>query len=102
MELYEFDIRYEPRTAIKAHVLVDFLAEMVTLYVDGASSTKGSGADVILEKEGKIVIELLIKFNFSVSNNQAEYEALIAGLQRASNINTTQLTICYNSQIVTS
>ena len=29
VELFEFDIRYEFRTAIKAQALVDFLVEMV-------------------------------------------------------------------------
>ena len=91
VELSEFDIQYEPRTAIKAQALTDFLVEMVddentpeprwTLHVDGASNSKGSGARVILEKEGEIIIELSIKFDFPVSNNQAEYEALIAGLK---------------------
>ena len=91
VELSEFDIRYEPRAAIKAQVLVDFLIEMIdeeelgdsawTLYVDGALSTKGCGTRVILEREGDIMVEISIKFDFLVSNNQAEYEALIAGLQ---------------------
>ena len=36
---------------------------------------------VILEKEGDIMIEISIKFDFPVSNNQAEYEALIIRLQ---------------------
>ena len=74
VELFNSDIKCEPRITIKAQALADFLVEMVdnrehkesrcTLSVDGASSTKGSGADVILEKKGKIIIKLLIKFNF--------------------------------------
>ena len=70
--------------------MADFLVEMVddedfsdstwTLYVDGASSTKGCGAGVILEKEGDIMIKISLKFDFPVSSNQAEYEALIASL----------------------
>ena len=71
------------------------------LYVNGASSTNGCGAGVILEKEGDIMIEMSIKFNFSVSNNQAEYEALIAGLQLSSNVGATRLTIYSDSQIIT-
>ena len=47
-----------------------------------------------MEKEGEIVVELSIKFDFLVSNNQAEYEALIAKLQLANDIGATQLTIC--------
>ena len=83
VELFEFDTRYEPRAAIKAQALADFLVEMVdeaefvdptwALYVDGASSTKGYGARIILKKEGEIMVEMSIKFDFPVSNNQAEY-----------------------------
>ena len=79
IELLEFDIQYEPRTAIKAQALADFLIEMVddedsqelgwTLHINGASSSKGSGAGAILEKEGEIVIKFSIKFDFPVSNN---------------------------------
>ena len=79
VELLKFNIQYEPRTTIKTWALVDFLAEMMegeepqeprwTLHVDGASSSKESGAIVILEKEGEIVVKLSIKFNFPISNN---------------------------------
>ena len=72
------------------------------LYIDGASSTKGCGVGVIFEKVGDIMLEISVKFDFSVSNNQAEYEALIAGLQLASDVWATRLTICSDSQIVTS
>ena len=112
VELFEFDTRYEPGAAIKAQALADFLVEMVdevesidptwALYVAGASSTKGCGAGIILEKEGEIMVEMSIKFDFPVSNNQAEYEALIVGLQLASDVGITRLTTCSDSQIVTS
>ena len=74
VELSKFDIRYEPRTTIKAQALTDFLVEMVedekpreprwTLYINEASSSRGSEAGVILEKESEIVLELSIKFDF--------------------------------------
>ena len=67
VELFEFNIQHKPKTAIKAQVLAAFLVEMVndeevlelswTLYIDGASSAKGYGAGVILEKEGNIIVE---------------------------------------------
>lgn len=72
------------------------------LYVDGTSSSKGSGVGVILKKEGQVIVELSIKFDFPTSNNQAEYEALIAGVNLANDIGTNRLTICIDSQIVTS
>jgi hypothetical protein len=54
LELSEFDIRYESKKALKAQVLVDFIAEMTLsvtsgknewiIFVDGSSNSKGSGA----------------------------------------------------------
>ena len=75
VELLEFDIQYEPKTTIKAQ------APKWTLYVNRASSTKESGAREILEKEGEVVVKLSIKFDFPISNNQADYKALIARLR---------------------
>ena len=82
VELFEFEIWYEPRTIIKAQVLANFQVEMVDkeeaqdssymLHVDEASIAKECGVDVILEKESNIMVELSIKFDFLVSSNQAE------------------------------
>ena len=65
--------------AIKAQVLTDFLAKMMgnedpqesgwLLHIDRASNSKGCEVGAILEKEGEIIVELSIKFNFQVSNN---------------------------------
>ena len=91
---------------------MDFLVEMVEdeepkeprqiLHVDEASSFKGSRAGVIWEKEREIIIELFIKFNFLILNNQTEYEALIARLRLANDVGPSRLTICSDSQIVMS
>ena len=67
------------------------------MHVDGGSSAKGCRADVLLEKKGIIVVELSIKFDFLVSNNQAGYEVLTAGLQLAFDVGATQLTISSDS-----
>ena len=57
---------------------------------------------MILEKENDIVIKLSIKYDFPVSNNQAEYEALITGPQLTNDISVTRLIICSDSHILTS
>ena len=57
--------------------------------VEGNSNSKGSGAGIILEKEGEIVVKLSIKFDFPASNNKAEYEVLIAGLKLANDVGTS-------------
>ena len=60
------------------------------------------GSRAILEKEGEIIIKLSLKFNFPISNNQAEYKALIAGLKLARDVGVHRLLICSDSQVVTS
>jgi len=89
IELAEYDITYEPRGPIKAQALVDFLAELTLptpsdpdkvptgsappewiLSVDGASNQKGSGAGVVLEGPGGVLIEQSLRFSFKASNNQ--------------------------------
>jgi ribonuclease HI len=53
------------------------------LFVDGASNLKGSAAGIGLEGLDDLLIEQSLKFEFKASNNQAEYEALIAGMTLA-------------------
>ena len=50
------------------------------LSVDGSSNQLGSGAGVILEGPNGVLIEQSLRFAFKGRNNQAEYEALIAGI----------------------
>ncbi|PWG75176.1 hypothetical protein DF186_14015, partial [Enterococcus hirae] len=93
IEFSEFDLKYEIRTAIKVQCFVDFVAEYAgdqedksiiwEFYVDGFFNKTGSGAGIILVDERGIQIEVFFKFEFSVLNNQAEYEVLIAGLKLA-------------------
>ena len=70
------------------------------LYVDGSSNNGGSGAGVILEGPNDITLEYLLKFDFQATNNQAEYEALAAGLCLAKEIRAKMLRIKSDSQLV--
>jgi len=89
IELSEYDLQNVPRSSIKSQVLADFVVEFTSpaqnvapfvwlLSVDGSSNLKGSGAGIILESPGDVLIEQSQRFEFKASNNQAEYEALIA------------------------
>ncbi|XP_057450405.1 uncharacterized protein LOC130741746 [Lotus japonicus] len=71
-----------------------------SLSVDGSSNVKGSGAGVILEGPGGVTIEQSLKFDFQASNNQAEYEAIIAGLRLAIEMGVQSIRIKTDSQIV--
>nr|KYP35142.1 Retrovirus-related Pol polyprotein from transposon 17.6 [Cajanus cajan] len=111
IELSQFDIHFEPRGPIKAQSMADFVNEFApqafpesnlwTLHVDGSSNQQGSGADIILEGPGKLVIEQSLRFGFKTSNNQAEYEALLAGLRLANDLGTATIQCFSDSQVVT-
>nr|XP_017246425.1 PREDICTED: uncharacterized protein LOC108218012 [Daucus carota subsp. sativus] len=127
IELGEFDIRYKPRTAIKAQALADFLVECTIsneevggqgdkiedkveeskepkeywlLFFDGASKTKGSGAGLVLQSPDGFIVEYAIKLDFPTTNNEAEYEALIAGLGLARTLRVKNLKVCGDSKLV--
>ena len=100
IELSEFDIRYKPRTEVKGHILADFIIEFTPtqstettqlapdlpiwkLSIDGAANVQGSGAGLILTSPDGIDTEYALRFGFRASNNEAEYEAVMAGLNLA-------------------
>ncbi|XP_057744905.1 uncharacterized protein LOC130962752 [Arachis stenosperma] len=72
------------------------------LHVDGASNQTFGGAGIILESPTGVVYKQSVKFEFLVTNNQAECEALLGGLFLAREVGTTRVEICSDSQVVTS
>ena len=107
VELSEFNIRYEPHGPIKAQCLLDFVNDLQhtpiedqwTLHVDGSSNPKGVGAGIMLEGPNDILIEKSIHFAFKTSNNQAEYEAILAGLSLAREVGVKILTCKTDSKL---
>ena len=108
IELSEFDIRYKPKTAIKGQILADFVIEFTStelakdtqttpdlpiwkLSIHGAANAQGSGTGLILTSPEGIDIEYALKFGFRASNNEAEYEAVIAGLNLAHSMEVISL-----------
>ena len=104
IELSEFDMRYKPRTVVKGQVLADFIVEFTPLNtpaqptettqlapdlpiwrlsVDGAANSQGSGAGLILTSPDGMDVGYALRFRFQASNNKAEYEAVITGLNLA-------------------
>ena len=45
-------------------------------------------------------MEYALRFGFQVSNNEAEYEAVIVGLNLAHSMEVDQLEVCSDSQLV--
>ena len=121
IEFSEFDIRYNPRTTVKGQVLAYFIVEFTPsnalaqptettqlaldlpiwrLSVDRAANSQGSGASLILTSPDGIDVEYALKFRFQASNNEAKYEAIIAGINLAHSMEADQLEICSDSKFV--
>nr|GFC32921.1 reverse transcriptase domain-containing protein [Tanacetum cinerariifolium] len=49
-----------------------------TLFTDGSSCVDGSDAGLILTNPEGVEFSYALRFQFAASNNEAEYEALIA------------------------
>ena len=92
----EFDIKYHPRTAIKGQIVADFTAKFThdedkrakesphwSIYTDGSSNRRAGGAGIILLSPKGDRVECMVRLDFSTTNNEAEYEALVAGLDLA-------------------
>ncbi|XP_072062101.1 uncharacterized protein [Arachis hypogaea] len=110
VELSEFDLKYEAQTLIRSQYLTYFVAEYTespgdpttwSLYVDGSSNKAKSEAGVILKSDQGTRIELSLRFEFPTSNNQAEYEALLAGLKLAKEVGEERLIVFSDSQVIT-
>ena len=54
----------------------------------------------MLSPEGDVV-EYMVRLDFPTTNNEAEYEALVAGLDLARATRATSVVIYYNSQVIT-
>ncbi|XP_021985818.1 uncharacterized protein LOC110882015 [Helianthus annuus] len=115
IELSAFDITYRTRGPVKGQAVADFLTEVPTgesikgqpilpkvwnLYTDGASSKEGSGAGLILIDPEGIEYTYALRFEFKTSNNEAEYEALLAGLQTAAKAGATSVLAHVDSLLV--
>ena len=68
--------------------------------MDGSSNNGGSGAGLILISPEGHRIHCALRFGFKASNNKAEYEALIAGLELAKEMKVKSLDIFSDSQLV--
>nr|KYP74527.1 Transposon Ty3-I Gag-Pol polyprotein [Cajanus cajan] len=86
IELSEFGIRYESRGPLKAQY--------------GSSNSKGGGAGIILEGPNQITVEQSLKFGFKATNNQAEYEALLAGLRLARDLGARRVSCNSDSKLM--
>ena len=89
-------MKFTPAKPTEATQLVPDLP-VWRLSVDGAANAQGSGTGLILTSPDGINVEYALKFGFQASNNEAEYEAVIAELNLAHSMEADQLEVCSDS-----
>ncbi|XP_075636650.1 uncharacterized protein LOC142608876 [Castanea sativa] len=124
-----FDIKYMSRTSVKGQVLADLVAEftkplleentkkldmdeksvgMISLkeslswkvYVDVALNQRGSRVGLVVISSDKIVIEKSLRMDFSVMNNETEYETLLVGMTMVQKMGGKTMEMFSNSRLV--
>ncbi|GKB62260.1 reverse transcriptase domain-containing protein [Tanacetum coccineum] len=115
--LGEHNITYRPRTSVKGQILAGFLMEKPeeasadmsekealqepwTIFMDGSSCIDGSGAGLILTSPDGAEFTYALRFQFTASNNEAEYEALLAGLRIAAQMGVRNVRVSVDSKLV--
>ncbi|XP_076917107.1 uncharacterized protein LOC143577046 [Bidens hawaiensis] len=130
IELGDHTIEYKPKATFKGHVIAYFITETTSLekeefvsqqshlgdaepevqtdqgepswilYTDGASNGDGSGAELILISPNVIELTYAMRLDFPITNNEAEYEALLAGLRMARKIKVQNIKAHVDSLLV--
>ncbi|GJR43663.1 reverse transcriptase domain-containing protein [Tanacetum coccineum] len=76
------------------------LPEPWILFTDGSSCTDGSGAGLILINPEGMKFTYALRFRFDATNNEAKYEALIAGLKIAEQMGVKNIQANVDSRLV--
>ncbi|GJV58806.1 reverse transcriptase domain-containing protein [Tanacetum coccineum] len=76
------------------------LHDLWTLFMDGSSCVDDSRAGLILINPEGMEFTYALRFRFDATNNEAEYEALIAGLKIAEQIGVQNLQANVDSRLV--
>ena len=115
IELSKFDVQYRPRTVVKGQIVADFIAEYTqseckgveglglwSIYTDGSSNQHAGGAGVVIQTLEGDKIECMIRLDFLTTNNEAEYEALVARLDLVKAASVENMIVHCDSQVITS
>nr|GEU94919.1 reverse transcriptase domain-containing protein [Tanacetum cinerariifolium] len=89
-----------PGNVSQAMPVAETQKEPSTLFTDGSSCVDGSGAGLILTSPEGVEFTYALRFQFTASNNEAEYEALVAGLRIAARMGVKNVQVRVDSKLV--
>jgi ribonuclease HI len=112
LALSEFDLRYESAKAVKGQVIADFIThhhekeiKLVdltpwTLFFDGSTCKQGGGIGIVLISPRGASFEFAFPIEPTSTNDQAEYQAIMKGLQFLYEVKAEAVEIFGDSQLV--
>ncbi|XP_075660890.1 uncharacterized protein LOC142630732 [Castanea sativa] len=124
-----FDIKYMPRTYVKGQGLADLVAEFAEpsleesvkglhmdeksvdmisckelpiwkVYADGAANQRGSGVGLVLVSPEGFMFKKSLRLEFSTTNNEAEYDALLVGMDMVQKMGRKSVQMFSDSQLI--
>ncbi|XP_015698257.1 uncharacterized protein YpeP-like [Oryza brachyantha] len=111
LALTEYDLKYESPKAVKGQVMADFIVEHHkeadyievapwTVFFDGLVCRHGCGMSLMIISPRGACFEFAYTIKPYRTNNQAEYEALIKGLELLKEIGVEAIEIMGDSHLV--
>ncbi|XP_050893942.1 uncharacterized protein LOC127100720 [Lathyrus oleraceus] len=97
LALTEYSLTYRPLKAVKGQVVANFIVDHSIVQ---NSLKDGTGVGVLIIYPRKIPIKFKYKVEGLCSNNEAEYEALIADLEILLELGATRVDIMGDSKLV--
>ena len=70
------------------------------VYVDGAANQRGARVGLVLIYLVKIIIEKSLRLGFSATNNEAQYEALLMGMNMVQKMGGKVVEVFSNPRLI--
>ncbi|XP_006605138.1 uncharacterized protein [Glycine max] len=114
LALTEYSLTYKPLKSVKGQIVADFIVdhsviempqdyvdtEPWILYFDGSKHKHGTGIGVLIISPNRVPTKFKYKIKGLCSNNEAEYEALITGLEILISLGARNVNIRGDSELV--
>ena len=90
----------EKTSSLEVLVISILCLPLWEIYAIGAANQKGFGLGIVLVSPEKITVEKSLRLIFPATNNEAEYEALLARMMMVSRLGGKVMEIFLDSRLV--
>jgi hypothetical protein len=112
--LIEYELTYEQLRAVKGQIVADFIIDHIIeiddvslvavsswqLFFDGSVCSQGCGIGCVLMSTNGVKQEVCTRLEYKCTNNQAEYEGLLASLELLAKMQVRDVEAFRDSKLV--